>query len=103
MILDMPKTVEVKSVWYVVSMKWISNWQKYVGFDTKSNGIKPAKIDNSDLIQEYYTHPQTQQKLSVYLFEQTEKLSFTNVQLKSGLKEGEDYMLVDERLHAFWK
>ena len=32
MIKTMAKRVEVGSKWYVVSMDWISKWQKYVGF-----------------------------------------------------------------------
>ena len=34
MICEMAKTVEVGSVWYVVSMDWIGKWQKYVGFES---------------------------------------------------------------------
>jgi len=33
LIKDMAKRVEVGSVWYIVSMAWISKWQKFVGFE----------------------------------------------------------------------
>lgn len=37
MIKNMPKTVEVGSEWYIVSMYWIEKWQKYVNFDESKN------------------------------------------------------------------
>ena len=52
MITNMPKKVDVGSEWFIVSMAWISKWQKFVGFedDQSPNGINPGKIDNSDII-----------------------------------------------------
>jgi hypothetical protein len=29
----MAKTVEEETVWYIVSMAWINQWQLFVGFD----------------------------------------------------------------------
>lgn len=57
MIMNMPKTVEVGSVWYIISMQWIYKWQAYVGFDDQNKDMvgknHPGKIDNSDIIQAY--------------------------------------------------
>ena len=58
MITNMPKKVDVGSEWFIVSMAWISKWQKFVGFedDQTPNGINPGKIDNSDIIE---AHPES--------------------------------------------
>ena len=36
MIQEMAKTVKEGSEWYIVSLKWINQWQKYVGFDCEA-------------------------------------------------------------------
>jgi len=33
MIKNMAKSVKVGSEWFLVSMKWINKWQKFVGFE----------------------------------------------------------------------
>ena len=59
MIADMPKAVSIGSVWYIISMKWITKWQTHVGFnqmleETKEAaldfGPHPDKIDNQDIL-----------------------------------------------------
>jgi hypothetical protein len=65
LIKDMPKTIEVGSVWYIVSMSWIHKWQQFTGFDGPSNNQNPGKIDSSDIIES-----------GGVLLEQTEKLNF---------------------------
>ena len=54
---NMAKSVEVDSVWYIVSMNWINKWQCYTGFNDDSQPApecKPGEIDNSDIIHEFY-------------------------------------------------
>ena len=54
LIKDMAKRVEVGSVWYIVSMAWISKWQKFVGFEENvPKGAHPGKMDNQDIIQPF--------------------------------------------------
>jgi len=33
MISEMAKTVKEGEEWFIVSMAWINQWQKFVGFD----------------------------------------------------------------------
>jgi hypothetical protein len=36
------------SIWYLLSMKWFSKWQKYVHSAIRCEN--PGKIDNSDIL-----------------------------------------------------
>jgi hypothetical protein len=58
-------------------------------------------MDNSDIIEPFYKDGD--QIKSCYLLEMSNKVSWQNYQLKKNLKEGEDYMLVDENIHKFWE
>ena len=101
----MPKTLTVGTSWYVVSMQWILKWQLFVGFedDLKDHVGEqhPGKIDNSDII-EPYAISSDNQPLSTILEDKSQNYAHANIQLKKNMKEGEDFMLVDEPLHAFW-
>ena len=60
MIKNMAKTVEVDSVWYIVSMSWITRWQNSVGFDKEEGddeplGKAPGKMDNQDIVEPNFT------------------------------------------------
>ena len=102
MIQNMAKSVEENSEWYIISMDWINKWQKHVGFDdTEANkGPKPGKIDNSDIIVDYYHNDKG--SYSTSLLEQSKSIQYQNYQMKSGLEEGTDYMLVDKNIYEFW-
>ena len=107
MLEKMAKSIDVGSEWYVVSMKWIEKWQHYVNFDggeeTKSTERKPpGKVDNTDLIQPYSNFVKKGEVMSVFLNEIANKELWQNFQLKRNLKEGDDYMLVDKNIHAYW-
>lgn len=57
LIKSMPKSVEKKSEWFVVSMCWINKWQTYVGFEEGSKpepDHPPGPIDNTDIIRSYF-------------------------------------------------
>lgn len=102
LIKDMAKRVEVGSVWYIVSMAWIAKWQKFVGFEeNQEKGPHPGKMDNQDII-EPFCIGSSNQIVSTVLEEMSNNYSFMNVQLKKNLKEGDDYMLVDENIFNFW-
>ena len=107
MIQKMAKTVEVGSEWFIVSMKWINCWQKFVNFDGQTKDedrTPPGKINNSDILLEYSTKIRvvSGDNKSVYLDEMAEKFKFQNYQLKPHMKEGEHYMLVDKNIHSYW-
>jgi hypothetical protein len=82
----MAKTVDVGSVWYIVSMSWIAKWQDFVGFDKTDGeddvedlkGAHPGKIDNSDIIEPFYLS-QFNQPISTVLEERSPKYSHMNV------------------------
>ena len=72
----MPKRVEIGSEWFVVSMKWITAWQDYIGFDDEEGddgkerefGDHPGKIDNSDIFED-----------KGKLVEQSKKFEYQNI------------------------
>ena len=63
----MSKNIQVGSEWFIVSIKWINKWQKYVRFDQVNDESisdiviqRPGKIDNSDIIDIFYTNEKNQ-------------------------------------------
>jgi hypothetical protein len=69
MIQKMAKRVDVGSEWFLVSQSWINNWQKFVGFDDGVSSDKnPGKMDNSDIIEQFFTDSKGQVN-SCYLVE----------------------------------
>lgn len=57
----MAKNIQASSEWFIVSVNWINKWQKYVRFDDdeqseSENFQRPGKIDNSDIIDVFYTN-----------------------------------------------
>jgi len=55
LIKDMPKSVKIGSIWYVVSLNWIEKWQKWVGYDDEKDksDVSPGQMDSSDLVVEH--------------------------------------------------
>lgn len=83
MIKNMAKMVEVESVWYIVSMSWITKWQNYVGFDKQDGddeplGPHPGKMDNQDIIEPNFIGTNNQ-IVSTVLQELNKKFDFQNV------------------------
>lgn len=64
--------------------------------------MKPGKIDNSKIIESVYK-TLTGDFVSTELPEQSHSHIHLNYQLKRGLKEGQDFMLVDENIYNIWK
>lgn len=58
-------------------------------------------MDNQDIV-EPFAIGSNNQIVSTILEEMSQTYQFMNVQLKKNLKEGEDYMLVDDRIFSFW-
>lgn len=58
-------------------------------------------MDNQDIIEPFFIGS-TNQIISTLLEERSKNFLSTNVQLKKGMKEGDDYMLVDENIFNFW-
>ena len=62
MIKGMTRQIEGGSKWYIISLKWLMAWQKYVYFDLlqkteeaetpASERVHPGKINNADIIAE---------------------------------------------------
>jgi len=106
----MAKSVAVGSVWYAVSMTWISKWQSFVGFDDENTTKKsdsdkvehPGKMDCSDIIEPFHKGKDGQ-IVSTMFEEMSPNYASQNVQLKKNVKEGEDYMLVDENIFNLWE
>ena len=63
------------------------------GYDEK--GEHPGKIDNSELIVKFHQDKVSDDWLSTVLIERKETNKYMNHQLRRGLKEGDDFMLVD--------
>ena len=101
---NMNRQVKDKSIWFVISIKWIEAYQKYIYFDyllgnpqdiKQEERVNPGIINNEDIIQ---TLPKCQ-----YLIEMSIRDKWQNIVLKPGLKEGTDFLLVDEFLWDFLK
>ena len=109
MLKDMAKVVEVGSTWYIVSMTWIARWQDFVGFDSADadediqdfKGGPPGQINNEDIIEPFFIG-KDDSIISTLLEERSQNFDHMNVQLKKTLKEGDDYMLVDENIYNLW-
>ena len=94
MFADMPTLSKEGSVWYLLSMSWIQVWQDWAYYGLITGGetdglhnqmLKPGKIDNSDI---------TIQNNKTLLTDITKGSEWQNLQLKQGLSEGKDFMLV---------
>ena len=103
LLTNMDKTVTPGSQWFIVSMKWIDKWQKYTYFDlltenqtsiSEEERKHPGKISNEDIILKI-PHGSLMKDL-------TKGKDWQNVQLKPNLKEGEDYMIVNQEIWCFW-
>lgn len=104
LIKNMPKNIKPGSQWFIVSMTWINRWQAYVGFDDGSQpqpAKHPGQMDNTDIIINYYK-TKDDKILSVSLAEMGNNDQHMNYQLTRGMKEGEDFMLVDDNIHTLW-
>lgn len=107
MMKAMASRIEIGEQWFIISMKWIKKWQKYVGIEqteddddnraaqSSDDAPSPGKIDNSNIL--------VNDGLCEDLEEQALKFQYQNYQLKPKLKEGDDFMIVDADLHDFWK
>jgi hypothetical protein len=101
MFADMPTLSKEGSVWYVLSMSWIRVWQDWAYYGLITGGetdslhnqmLKPGKIDNSDI---------TIQNNKTLLTDITKGSEWQNLQLKQGLSEGKDFMLVTPEVYKF--
>jgi len=101
MFADMPTLSKEGSVWYVLSMSWIKVWQDWAYYGLIAGGetdglhnqmLKPGKIDNSDI---------TIQNSKTLLTDTTKGSEWQNLQLKQGLSEGKDFMLVTPEVYKF--
>ena len=102
----MAQKVTIDSEWFVISMSWIKQWQQYVYLDLitadenseeadlTSERPKPGPVDCSDIIQPLSKH---------HLLDQQKAHTWQNVHLKRGLKEGEDFMIVDKKICNMWQ
>ena len=101
MFTEMPRIVKEGSVWYLLSISWIKVWQEWAYIGLITNGdtenldnqmSKPGKIDNSEI---------TIQNNKSLLTVKVKGFEGQNVQLKSGLREGEDFLLVTPEIFEF--
>ena len=81
------------SIWYVLSMKWFSKWQKYVHAATE--GEHPGKIDNSDMLVDMKQENQ-------YLVEKRADSLWQNTYFLRDIAENRDYILVNEDIWEFF-
>ena len=100
----MDKQVRPGSTWFVVSLKWIESYQRYLYLDyiqgqpldiPDSERVKPAAISNQDIL---LVPPK-----GTFLMEQQTQKLWQNILMKPNLKEGEHFMLVDEFTWDFVK
>lgn len=101
MFSEMPQKVEDGSVWHVISTSWVKVWQQWVYLDLIRNGslpegdqmpTKPSKLDCSDIIA-----PKSKDLLTGISKQHT----WQNIQLKHGLREEEDFLLVTPQIFEF--
>lgn len=87
------------SAWYLVSMTWIQQWEKYANSEGKEK--HPGKVNNSDIINICYK-TQEGQETSSPLFEIDPEFEWHNFQLKHGLQEDKHFKAVDQNVYKFW-
>ena len=99
MLKEMPTKIEIDAKWYLLPMKFFKQWETYSyadiisckgdtdSIDRECKREKPSKIIFAALFQD-------QHKLQ--LTEQADKFKWLNYQLKDGLREGVDFMLVTQ-------
>ena len=102
MLTRMERMVTEGSKWHIISMDWVSKWQKYAYFDqlpgqegvhvSEEERIHPGKIDNSDII---LVPPS-----GSFLPDSSNLTVWQNLQMKPNLKENEDYLIID---HDIWQ
>ena len=97
MLKSMPTKIEIDAKWYLLPMKFFKEWETYSyadiisckgdtdSIDRECKREKPSKIIFAALFKD-------QHKLQ--LTEQAAKFKWLNYQLKDGLREGVDFMLV---------
>jgi hypothetical protein len=81
------------SIWYVLSMKWFTIWQKYV--HAAMDGERPGKIDNSDILVDLKQEGQ-------YLVEKRADSLWQNTYFQRDIAENRDYTLVNEDIWEFF-
>jgi hypothetical protein len=81
------------SIWYVLSMKWFTKWQRYVHGAT--DGESPGKIDNSDILVDLKQEGQ-------YLVEKRADSLWQNTYFQRDIAENRDYTLVNEDIWEFF-
>ena len=99
----MDKIVTDGSIWHLVSLKWIEAWQKYTYFDfldgqtplplEEKERSHPGEIDSKDII---LKPPE-----GTILLDMAKNSQWQNTLLKPNLKEGEDFMIVDEDVWSY--
>jgi len=87
--------MEVKpgSKWYVMSITWFNKWKAYIGWDgdTDMEDSYPGPCNNEDIIED----PEAQ------VVSDPNQIHL-NVNLKDGLREDENYTLLNEELWDFF-
>jgi hypothetical protein len=81
------------SIWYVLSMKWLSKWQRYV--HAAMGGENPGKIDNSDILVDLKQEGQ-------YLVEKRADSLWQNTHFQLDIAENRDYVLINEEIWEFF-
>lgn len=84
--IDLASHFKTKKPLYIISMKWFSNWKKYVYFP--SSDSHPGNIDQSDILESE----------SDLFLDPNNESNFGNEVLKKGLEENKDYMIAEEKV-----
>jgi hypothetical protein len=82
------------SNWYLLSIKWLSKWQKFM--HPSMGGEHPGKVDNSDLLVDL-TKENHQ-----YLEEKKADSLWQNTYFQRDIAENTDYLLVNEDIWEFF-
>jgi hypothetical protein len=102
---SMDRLVKPDSVWFIISKKWMSAWERYnyvdlligekVEMTDEERNAQPGKINNEDIL---FPLPKAQ-----YLLELANAFKWQNTVMQPNLKEGEHFILVDEIAWDFLK
>jgi hypothetical protein len=89
-----PTAFRKGTIWFIISTSWVLKWQRYVYFDcidaeeeavSEEGREHPGEVDCSDIVES-----------------EAEKGLGEDSQVKRGMKEGVDYIIVDENFATVW-
>ena len=105
MMKAMPTLIEEGSEWFIMPKAWLDTWEKYCYIDVINAGAeqepsdfsgvdraKPPRVPFRELFQE---------KEGNQVIDQAMKTQWQNYQIKRGLREGVDYILVTKDVFDF--